>query len=824
MSECAEEYYEKSYETICRAKSITPTPEGLEQYTNAISSLYHAVCLDIDDTLTYKNFDERKLITKALARLTKRNVIICFITGRGRNNTLNFLRDIKQAILAYDKRIHERQFCRWYCITNNGCVLYCYDPFSSNGFMGKVVNFVDADVRKEYVKLKSVIQEEVADLLSKKLMLNKEQILTDSNKSIGENSLRFPFESKYDPMIDSELIEAIKEIVSKNTPYKFGVNRGVYHVTNKTVIEISMTTKGYAIDKFEEYLGIPKNKMVRIGDQGDLLGNDYEMLNSQCGFSVGKYSSSDCVCWPVTQLISIGDIDILSGVPATSFLLGKLKIYPTICLEKPNEDIYLPRLALSERKNIAANRETYDYYQNLLRYALMEQDDRASTVWDYIDENTGAFFIHDSEYELLRATTPNHILFQIYDEYEEPKKQPRLKYAVKTDSGILLRGPLNYYYGLSFRRDGSTNISLPFLQQMNNQRIHFLKRCVHVISSQGHVNIRDSIVRRTLLGIMDSIRDYMLILINIRLQEYAGAEDKLYIFQEEDNKMYELYSLAKKNLSNMYNCLFNNIDANFVQNLSSFIKEILRVAHESDEYFKTLNNFDYKKACRVWREIDSFYENIIAVNTAINKMLYDCTFDKKEVLLYGIRYGSLELPIITAMLFDVKYKYFNIKYSVGALCLNSNYSANHSEVLDTKRTFSYINRRDLDADHCFHILMDDNLVTGRTLQIAVNMLINRDIYPEKMIVVRYPAINRIKHMFLPNHGAPDPDLFWEYVYGLTAPTPYSRLNVPYSYRKNPDSMYLDELGEFNKTRTFVLNLLFKNGLYCLSGEVAHRGD
>ena len=64
----------------------------------------------------------------------------------------------------------------------------------------------------------------------------------------------------------------------------------------------------------------------------------------------------------------------------------------------------------------------------------------------------------------------------------------------------------------------------------------------------------------------------------------------------------------------------------------------------------------------------------------------------------------------------------------------------------------------------------------------------------------------------------------KYVYGLTAPTPYSRLNVPYSYRKNPDSMYLDELGEFNKTRTFVLNLLFKNGLYCLSGEVAHRGD
>lgn len=118
--------------------------------------------------------------------------------------------------------------------------------------------------------------------------------------------------------------------------------------------------------------------------------------------------------------------------------------------------------------------------------------------------------------------------------------------------------------------------------------------------------------------------------------------------------------------------------------------------------------------------------------------------------------------------------------------------------------------------------MDDNLVTGRTLQIAVNMLVNRNIYPDRVFVVRYPAINRIKHMFLPNHGAPDPDLFWEYIYGLTSPTPYSRLNHPYSYKKKPTDMYLNELGEFNKTRTYVLDLLFKNGLYSPNGEVARR--
>ena len=826
MNTVMKENYEECYAAICRAKQIEQTINGFKAYKSAMTSLYHAVCLDIDDTLTYKNIKEKRQVVEALARLTKRNVIICFITGRGKSNAFEFLNDLKASILAYDDSIHERQFCRWYCITNNGCMLFCFDFLTQKGFMGKSVSFVDADVRKKYMELKPIIQQEVAALLSKRFSIAEEDIIRNSNASIGENSLRFPFAPEYAESIDYSLMNELKEIVAQYTEYTFGVNRGVYHKNNKAVIEISMTTKGWAINKFEEYLGIPKNKMVRIGDQGDSSGNDYEMLDSQCGFSVGKYSSSENTCWPVVRYVQF-DTDILEGIEGTTELLNTLKLFPTICLEKPSEDIYLPRLALSERKNIAANRETYEYYQNLLRYAFMGHEERASNVWDYIDEQTGAFYIHDAEYELLKAVNPDHILFKIYDLRKDlnNSKQPRLKFALKTDSGLLLRGPLNYYYGLSFRQDGGTNISLKFLQRFNQYRVHFLKCCVNALKNCGHIDIKDSITRRTLLGIMDSIRDYLLILINIRLQEYAGLKDRLYIFTEKDKELYELYNLAKQNLIYMYNCLFNNLDANFVRNFRDFIvQKILIIAKEAEKYFFTLKDFDYKKGCRVWREIDSFYENIIAVDTSINKILYECGFEKKEVLLYGIRYGSLELPIITAMLFDVKYKYFNIKYSVGALCLKSNYNSNHKEELDTKRTFSSVNRRGIDSKEYFHILMDDNLVTGRTIQIAVNMLANRNIYPEKMIVVRYPALNRIKHMFLPNHGAPDPDLFWEYVYGLTSPTPYSRLNHPYSYKKNPDDMYLDELGEFNKTRTFALNLLYKNGLYSLKGEVAQRGD
>ena len=119
--------------------------------------------------------------------------------------------------------------------------------------------------------------------------------------------------------------------------------------------------------------------------------------------------------------------------------------------------------------------------------------------------------------------------------------------------------------------------------------------------------------------------------------------------------------------------------------------------------------------------------------------------------------------------------------------------------------------------------MDDNLVTGKTLQNAMNLLASHGLYPDRLVVVRYPSLNRIKHMFLPNHGAPDTDLFWEYVYGLTSPTPYTKLNHPTCYTQVPNNMYLDALGQFNKARTYVIELLYKNGIYSSKGEVSERG-
>ena len=275
----------------------------------------------------------------------------------------------------------------------------------------------------------------------------------------------------------------------------------------------------------------------------------------------------------------------------------------------------------------------------------------------------------------------------------------------------------------------------------------------------------------------------------------------------------------------MYNCLFDNIDAQFTSHFLKFLKsEILPATQKVERFVNTLgDDYMFKKGCRVWREIDSFFENVVAIDTSINKLLYECDTEDKEILFYGIRYGSIELPIIVSMLLDVKYKFFNLNFNIGYMCLNSNYADTHSKALNAKEDLCLINRNDFEGDGYFHVLMDDNLVTGRTLQLAMNLLANQNLYPDRVVVVRYPSLNRHRHMFLPNHGAPDTDLFWEYVYGLTSPTPYTRLIHPACYSKKADNMYLDALGQFNKARSYVIELLYKNGLYSSKGEVFERG-
>lgn len=108
-------------------------------------------------------------------------------------------------------------------------------------------------------------------------------------------------------------------------------------------------------------------------------------------------------------------------------------------------------------------------------------------------------------------------------------------------------------------------------------------------------------------------------------------------------------------------------------------------------------------------------------------------------------------------------------------------------------------------------MSDDNVLTGVTLQSALELLFSNDIYVDSLAIVRYPSLNRVEQMFQNERGAIDVTKFTTYIKGLIFPSPYSKIK--------DGSKYLDELKVFNKSRDRIVRYLYKNGRYTKESEV-----
>ena len=106
-------------------------------------------------------------------------------------------------------------------------------------------------------------------------------------------------------------------------------------------------------------------------------------------------------------------------------------------------------------------------------------------------------------------------------------------------------------------------------------------------------------------------------------------------------------------------------------------------------------------------------------------------------------------------------------------------------------------------------LFDDNVLTGKTLQLAINSLYDCDIHVKNICIVRYPSINRINQMFLDNPAAIDYHLFFDYIYGLCFNSPYSWKDNEWKH-ENGTINYTDTLGVFDLNRKKIIECLIKN--------------
>ena len=183
----------------------------------------------------------------------------------------------------------------------------------------------------------------------------------------------------------------------------------------------------------------------------------------------------------------------------------------------------------------------------------------------------------------------------------------------------------------------------------------------------------------------------------------------------------------------------------------------------------------------------------------------------------GLSYGGIELPIIAKLLDKNRVEnLLLLKFSKDV----SGYS--NKQLIDLRKfnihdfggliNSSFFQNESLD-------LFDDNVLTGKTLQLAINSLYDCNIDVKNICVVRYPRINRIDQMFLDNIAAIDFNLFFDYIYGLCYSSPYSWKDNEWKTESGQID-YRDTMGVFDLNRKKIIECLIKNHDYNEESEVA----
>ncbi|MDO5569005.1 MAG: hypothetical protein Q4G04_02690 [bacterium] len=762
--------------------------EELEKnYEKALEQKYNAVCFDIDGTLTEDNsskIDYR--ILPLLANILKRNIPIVFITGRGETGLNDMLNDI-----VYDLKnkynVTDKQLLKMFALTNDGARIFMTSNnskqlfnvnkyISSNDDLAKmkklneiIINLLNSTALDEYCKITYSLNSVTNDILNIRI-----KILTDNKE------------------INNEIVKMINTLLTESN--NLNLTTGIYN--GNQILQIGTATKDKAIKIAERIIGIPENSMLRIGDCGDENGNDYSMLDCPQGFSVDRTSGKKDRCFPV-----IKNREIISGVDGTIHLLKKAKLLPTICLEHAVQYEYARKYAMIEQKINQDKKDRLYYFNNQINNKFFT----TGGIDSIFDKSSGSIKI--PMYEWINIPDDN-LLKQLW----LSNNNSNLYYSMFDNESLLLRGSGIYYYFLAQRtHDENTKkdiTSKDMIYEWLDNNTEFFNRSLNSIN--GVSNINDINNTKMILGILDNIRNTLLIMLNQKIMN-LDAEKNIIMNLEtinNDSLIHKLYSnlisVAKLmgNISFKENYQITNAET------SSIIKNtILLIDYFRNEFNNLPTKDNYSKDFRAYREIDNFAENYIACNLTLQNDDYHS--DKG---FCGLCYGGLELPIIMKSL-DPKIS------DISVLKFNNNVTGYAKKQSVELRFFDIFKSGGIEVfgidKEKEYMILDDNLLTGKTMQLAITTFYDLGIDVNKIMVVRYPGINRISQMFMPNHGAVDYKQFFNFIEGLLFPSPYSWRD---SYSTDP---YEDSLGTFDLNRRKILECLVKNGDFSNKSEVVY---
>lgn len=470
-------------------------------------------------------------------------------------------------------------------------------------------------------------------------------------------------------------------------------------------------------------------------------------------------------------------------------------IVPQLFIENLNINSYKKQLINIECSKDKLKSKLFNKYNRIFKknfHVINGMDD----VYEWY---TGAVYFKDYEWEKIN----NNKLKELF----ETKIENMYIYSLPLDNGVILRGSDIYYY---FSTDVS-RFEKPTIKQVEKWFYSckiFLDKAITAIEDYKIKNYLDL---RLLLGLVDNLRNIILLLTNYELLSLNCGKNFIYNINK-NNKNINKYIEMITNYQTIINeiCFKRPMNKNVIHFIIDLLKDLKEASYNSLKKLSNItDSYILSKCFNPLREIDNYFENYIVSEYAIKNAINTLDKDVNEINLIGILYGGLELPFIID-----NNKFISPKINIGLIFQNNGMYLDRQ-----KKDKNIVNRNLIEYGKTIKkiptLLIDDNVMSGVTIQLIYNQLKlceYENIFG--VIAIRHPNINRLPQI---EHfkTAMNLKMIDRMFYGFVTDTPYSKIKP----NTNHNNMFVNELNIFSIMTEVFLKALYKNNSFIKDSQV-----
>lgn len=473
-------------------------------------------------------------------------------------------------------------------------------------------------------------------------------------------------------------------------------------------------------------------------------------------------------------------------------VLENYNVVPKLFVSNFDDKIYKNDLVKIEHQRNILKNKLFKKYDNVFR----KNFEVINGLNDIFEWYTGAVYFKNYEWEEIEESSLKHL-------FKKTENNSSI-YSLELDEGIILRSANIYYY---FSTDIS-RFEKPTIEQIKkwfDNCILFYDECIDALKK---FNLKNNYDIRLLLGVIDNIRNIILLLLNCELlsNEHGDFIYSLNYKEENIDRYVEYVNKYQKFYENL--CLIRPVNLNIVSKVINLLKDLKSSSILTKEKIcKISNPYILSKCFNPLREIDNYFENYIICEYSIKEI--STKENTSEVNLVGILYGGLELPLIIN-----NNKFLNSKINISFAFQN------HGMYLDRQIKDKTIINKELKNYGVLNkknptIIIDDNMMSGVTMQLIYNqLLIQNKLNITDIIVIRHPNINRLpqlKHF----DTAMNLKMIDKMIYGLISDTPYTKIKENTNY----NNMFVNELSIFSVMTEVFLKALYINNSFISDSQV-----